>query len=60
MDEIVNEIFALSGLSADVFPITLAELLPWLVKITVGTVAVSGAFRFLGKLVDVVLVWRRW
>lgn len=56
----MDEIFALSGLSADVFPITLAELLPWLVKITVGTVAVSGAFRFLGKLVDVVLVWRRW
>lgn len=60
MAEIVDEILSLSGLAPDVFPSTLAELLPWLVKITVGTVALSGVFRFLGKLVEVLFIWRRW
>lgn len=58
MVEIVDEIFALSGLSSDWVPSTLAELIPWCVRITVGTVAVSGAFAFLGKLTDIFQIWR--
>lgn len=60
MAEIVDEVMALSGLASDVVPSTLAELLPWLVKITVGTVALSGVFRFLGKLLEVLFIWRRY
>lgn len=54
----MDEIFFLSGLSPDVVPSTLAELIPWCVRITVGTVAVSGAFAFLGKLTDIFQIWR--
>lgn len=59
MAEIVSEILALSGVS-DVSPSTLAELVPWLVKITVGVVAVSGVFQVIGKLTDLFQYRRRW
>lgn len=58
MAEIVSEILALSGVS-ETAPSTLAELVPWLVKITLGVAAISGAFRFLGKLTEL-FQWRRW
>lgn len=58
MAELASEILALSGVSGAA-PSTLPELIEWLVMITVGVVAISGAFRVLGKLTDV-FQYRRW
>lgn len=56
--EIISEILVLSGVS-EAAPDTLAELVPWLVKVTLGVSAVSGVFGVLGKLVEV-FSYRRW
>lgn len=58
MAEIIAEIFALSGVG-DVPPSTLAELIPWLVRITVSVFAISGVFHVLGKLTEI-FSYRRW
>lgn len=60
MDEIVNTVFELSGLSVEFVPSTLGELIVWLVRVTVGVVCVSGVFGFLGKLTEIFRFWRRW
>lgn len=60
MDEIVDMIFRLSGLNPHEVPLTLAELTPWLVRVTVGTTVISGVFRFIGKLVEVFFPYNRW
>ena len=48
MAEIVDTVFELSGLSPDYVPMTLGELVPWLVRITVGVTCLSGVFAFFG------------
>lgn len=58
MAEIVSEIMAISGVS-EAPPSTLAELIPWLVQVTVGVVAVSGVFHVLGKLTEL-FQYRNW
>ena len=58
MAEIVSEILLLAGVE-DMPPSTLAELIPWLVKVTIGVAAISGVFRVLGKLSEV-FTYRRW
>lgn len=60
MAEVVDTVFELSGLSPDYIPMTLGELVPWLVRITVGVTCLSGVFAFLGKLTDFFRLWRRW
>lgn len=59
MAEIVDTVFELSGLSPEYVPMTLGDLVPWLVRITVGVTCLSGVFGFLGKLTDSFRFWRR-
>lgn len=58
MASIVSEFFLISGLN-EVPPSTLAELIPWLCRVTVAVVLVSGVFGVLGKLTEV-FSYRRW
>ena len=58
MAEIVSDILVLAG-AGDVPPSTLADLIPWLVRITVGVASISGVFAVIGKLVEV-FSYRRW
>ena len=60
MGEIVDMIFQLSGLNPHEFPLTLAELTPWLVRATAACTVISGVFGFLGKLVEVFFSLTRW
>lgn len=60
MDEIVDMIFALSGLNPHEYPMTLTELTPWLVRCTAAVTVISGVFRFIGKLVEVFFPFDNW
>ena len=57
MVEIVDEVLAISGVSD--IPSTLAELIPCLVRVTVGVVVLSGVFRVIGKLTEL-FQYRNW
>ena len=52
MAEVVSTFFGINGLN-EVPPQTLAELIPWLIKIVVAVALVSGVFRVLGKLTEI-------
>ena len=56
---IVAQFFMLIGLDM-VPPSNMAELIPYLLTFFVGVVLVSGVFRVLGKLADLLIGWRRW
>ena len=58
MAEVISEFFLISGVN-EIPPSNLAELIPWLVRVSVAVVLVSGVFRVLGRLVDV-FSYRRW
>lgn len=59
MAEIVGDVFLISGVN-EIPPSTLAELIPWLVRVTVAVVLVSGVFEVLGKFTDVFFYRSRW
>lgn len=59
MAVIVAEFFQISGLDV-VPPDNIAELIPYLLTVTVALVLVCGVFRVIGKLGEIFLNWRRW
>lgn len=59
MAEVVSDFFLINGLN-EVPPQTLAELIPWLIKIVVAVALVSGVFRVVGKLTEIFTNFRRW
>lgn len=58
MAVIVAQFFEIIGVDA-VPPSTLAELIPYLLTVFVGVALVSGVFRVIGKLAELLLNWRR-
>lgn len=59
MAAIVANFFSIIGVDA-VPPETLAELIPYLLTVFVGLVLVSGVFRVIGKLAEILMDFRRW
>lgn len=59
MGMIVAEFFSLVGLDM-VPPENMAELIPYLLTFTVSVCLVSGVFRVIGKIADILIGWRRW
>ena len=59
MAEVVSNFLLINGLN-EMSPQTLAELIPWLIKIVVAVALVSGVFRVLGKLSEIFTNFRRW
>lgn len=59
MAELIAEFFGIIGVDT-VPPDTLAELIPYLLTVAVGVALVSGVFRVIGKLAEILLNWRRW
>ena len=59
MAVIIAEFFGIIGVDA-VPPSTMAELIPYLLTVVVGVTLVSGVFRVIGKLAEILLNFRRW
>lgn len=59
MAVIVSEFFGIIGVDV-VPPTNMAELIPYLLTVVVGIALVSGVFRVIGKLADLLLNFRRW
>lgn len=59
MAGIVADFFQIVGANP-VPPQNLAELIPYLLQVFVGLALVSGVFRVIGKLVDILVNFRRW
>lgn len=58
MAVIVAEFFQIVGLDS-VPPSNMAELIPYLLTVVVGVALVSGVFRVIGKLAEIIINWRR-
>lgn len=58
MVTVVADFFGIIGLDATP-PETMAELIPYLLVFFAGVVLVSGVFRIFGKLLELLLNWRR-
>ena len=58
MAVIVAEFFGVIGVDA-VPPSNMAELIPYLLTVVVGVALVSGVFRVIGRLAEIILNWRR-
>lgn len=56
---IVSEFFGIIGVDI-VPPSNMAELIPYLLTVAVGLVLVSGVFRVIGKLAELMINFRRW
>ena len=56
---IVAEFFGIIGVDV-VPPSNMAELIPYLLTVTVGLVLVCGVFRVIGKLAELIINHRRW
>lgn len=59
MAAIVANFFNIIGVDT-VPPETLAELIPYLLTVFVGLALVSGVFRVIGKLAEILMDFRRW
>lgn len=59
MAAVVANFFSIIGVDA-VSPETLAELIPYLLTVFVGLALVSGVFRVIGKLAEILMDFRRW
>ena len=59
MAAVVANFFSIIGVDA-VPPETLAELVPYLLTVFVGLALVSGVFRVIGKLAEILMDFRRW
>jgi len=59
MAAVVAEFFGIVGV--DILPSSnLAELIPYLLTVLVGVALVSGVFRVIGRLVELLMDFRRW
>lgn len=58
MAAVIAEFFGIIGVDMAV-PVTMSELIPWLLTVWIGVVLVSGVFRVFGKLAELFLNWRR-
>lgn len=58
MASVIAEFFNLTGVNA-LPPVTMAELIPYLVNIFIGVVLVSGVFRVIGKIAESVMDFLR-
>ena len=59
MAAVVAEFFGIIGV--DILPLSnLAELIPYLLTVLVGVALVSGVFRVIGRLVELLMDFRRW
>ena len=59
MAPVIAEFFGSIGVSSYV-PQTLAELIPYLLTVFVGVALVSGVFRVIGRIVELLMDFRRW
>lgn len=59
MAPVIAEFFGIIGVGQYV-PETLAELIPYLLTVLVGVALVSGVFRVIGRLVELLMDFRRW
>lgn len=59
MAAVVANFFSIIGVDS-VPPETLAELIPYLLTVFVGVALVSGVFRVIGRLAEVIMDFRRW
>lgn len=59
MAELVAEFFGVIGMEATP-PATLAELIPYLIEITIGIFLVSSCFGVFGKIAEIFMNFRRW
>lgn len=59
MAPVISEFFAISGIS-QYPPDTLAELIPYLLTVLVGVCLVSGVFRVIGRIVELLMDFRHW
>lgn len=59
MAAVVANFFSVLGVDS-VPPDTLAELIPYLLTVVVGVALVSGVFRVIGKLAEIIMDFRRW
>ena len=55
---VIMEFFGIIGVDP-VAPETMAELIPWMFQVYIGIVLVCAVFRILGKIVELLLNWRR-
>lgn len=59
MAAVIAEFFGIIGVDAAP-PSTMAELIPYLLTVAVGVALVSGVFRVIGKVAEILLNYRRW
>ncbi len=59
MAPVIAQFFGIIGVSSYA-PETLAELIPSLLTVLVGVALVSGVFRVIGRLVELLMDFRRW
>ena len=59
MAAVVAEFFAVIGVNP-ILPDNLAELIPSLLPVFAGVALVSGVFRVIGRLVELLMDFRRW
>lgn len=59
MAAVVAEFFAVIGVNP-IPPDNLAQLIPYLLTVLVGVALVSGVFRVIGRLVELLMDFRRW
>ena len=59
MASVIAQFFEIIGVDM-LPPQTLAELIPYLLTVFVGVALVSGVFRVIGRLVELLMDFRRW
>lgn len=59
MAPVIAEFFGVIGVD-QCPPETLAELVPYLLTVLAGVALVSGVFRVIGRLVELLMDFRRW
>ena len=59
MAEVVSEFFTVVWMDM-IPPDNLAELIPYLLSVFVSVALVSGVFRVIGRLVELLMDFRRW
>ena len=59
MAPVIAEFFGIIGVE-QYAPETLAELIPYLLTVLVGVALVSGVFRVIGRIVELLMDFRRW
>ena len=56
---VISEFFQVIGLDM-VPPQDMAELIPYLLTVLIGVALVSGVFRVIGRIVELLMDFRRW